>query len=60
MVDLKVQYDAIREEIDKAVLDVIRSTSFILGPQGRALEQSIAAYHGVRHAAGVAWGPETR
>jgi dTDP-4-amino-4,6-dideoxygalactose transaminase len=58
MVDLKVQYDAIREEIDRAVLDVIRSTAFILGPQGRKLEQSIAAYHGVRHAVGVASGTD--
>jgi len=58
MVDLKVQYEAIREEIDKAVLDVVRSTAFILGPQGKALEQSIAAYHGVRHAVGVASGTD--
>lgn len=58
MVDLAVQYEAIKEEIDKAVLDVIRSTSFILGSQGRALEQSIAAYHGVHHAVGVASGTD--
>lgn len=58
MVDLKVQYEAIREEIDKAVLDVIRSTAFILGPQGKALEQSIAAYHGVQHGVGVASGTD--
>jgi len=58
MVDLKVQYDAIRDEIDKAVLDVVRSTAFILGPQGKALEQGIAAYHGVKHAVGVASGTD--
>ncbi len=58
MVDLKVQYEAIREEIDRAVLDVLRSSAFILGPQGKALEQGIAAYHGVRHAAGVASGTD--
>jgi dTDP-4-amino-4,6-dideoxygalactose transaminase len=58
MVDLKIQYEDIRDEIDKAVLDVIRSTSFILGPQGRTLEQSVAAYHGVRFAVSVASGTD--
>lgn len=58
MVDLKVQYETIREEIDKAVLEVIRSTTFILGPQGKMLEKSVADYHGVGHAAGVASGTD--
>jgi dTDP-4-amino-4,6-dideoxygalactose transaminase len=47
MVDLKIQYEAMKEEMDAAVLSVIRSTSFILGSEGRKLEQSIDAYHGV-------------
>lgn len=58
MVDLKVQYEAIKKEIDSAVLGVIQSTAFILGPQGRALEQEVAAYHGVKHAIGVASGTD--
>jgi dTDP-4-amino-4,6-dideoxygalactose transaminase len=58
MVDLKVQYEAIRDEIDKAVLGVIQTTHFILGPHGKALEESIAAYHGVRHAVAVASGTD--
>jgi dTDP-4-amino-4,6-dideoxygalactose transaminase len=58
MVDLKIQYEAIKEEISKAVLDVIDSTHFILGQQGKALEKDIAAYHGVRHAVGVASGTD--
>ena len=58
MVDLRIQYAGIKDEIDKAVLGVIESTSFILGPQGKALEQSIAAYHGVKHAVGVASGTD--
>ena len=58
MVDLKIQYDAMKDEIDAAVLGVVRSTSFILGSQGRALEQSIAAYHGVRYGVGVASGTD--
>ena len=58
MVDLKIQYDAMKDEIDKAVLSVIENTAFILGPQGKALEQSIAAYHGVKFAVGVASGTD--
>ncbi len=58
MVDLKVQYEAIKEEIDSAVLGVMRSTHFILGPHGKALEEAIAAYHGVKHAVAVASGTD--
>jgi dTDP-4-amino-4,6-dideoxygalactose transaminase len=58
MVDLKIQYEAIKGEIDSVVLGVMRSTAFILGPEGKALEQDIAAYHGVRHAVGVASGTD--
>src|SRR3990172_4331977 len=58
MVDLKVQYEAIKEEINKAVLGVIQSAHFILGPHGKALEEAIAAYHGVKHAVAVASGTD--
>jgi dTDP-4-amino-4,6-dideoxygalactose transaminase len=58
MVDLRVQYDAIREEINTAVLGVLQSTHFILGPQGKALEEVIARYHGVKHAVAVASGTD--
>jgi dTDP-4-amino-4,6-dideoxygalactose transaminase len=58
MVDLKVQYEAIKEEINSAVLGVIQTTHFILGPQGKALEEAVAAYHGVKHAVAVASGTD--
>ncbi len=58
MVDLKVQYQAIQNEIDSAVLGVIRSTHFILGPNNKALEESVAAYHGVKHAVAMASGTD--
>ena len=58
MVDLKIQYEAMKDEIDKAVLSVIENTAFIMGPQGKALEQSIAAYNGVKFAVGVASGTD--
>jgi len=58
MVDLKIQYETIKEEINKAVLSVMESTHFILGPQGKALEEEVATYHGVRHAVSVASGTD--
>ena len=58
MVDLKIQYEAIKEEINSAVLSVMQSAHFILGPQGKALEEEIAGYHGVKHAVAVASGTD--
>jgi len=58
MVDLKIQYEAIKEEINAAVLGVLRSSHFILGPQGKALEEELAHYHGVKHAVAVASGTD--
>ncbi len=58
MVDLRVQYEAIKEEINSAVLGVIQSSHYILGPQGKALEEEIANFHGVKHAVAVASGTD--
>ena len=58
MVDLKTQYEAIKEEINSAVLGVMQSAHFILGPQVKALEEEIAGYHGVKHAVAVASGTD--
>lgn len=58
MVDLKIQYEAMKDEINSTVLNVIQSTAFIMGPQGKALEQSIAEYHRVKFAVGVASGTD--
>ena len=58
MVDLKTQYEAIKDEINSAVLSVMQSAHFILGPQGKAIEEEIAGYHGVKHAVAVASGTD--
>jgi dTDP-4-amino-4,6-dideoxygalactose transaminase len=58
MVDLKIQYESIKDEINSAVLGVIQSTQFILGPQGKAFEEEVAAYHGVKHAVALASGTD--
>jgi dTDP-4-amino-4,6-dideoxygalactose transaminase len=58
LLDLVAQYHSIKEEMDKAVLGVLESGSFILGPNVAALEQEVAAYLGVKHAIGVASGTD--
>jgi dTDP-4-amino-4,6-dideoxygalactose transaminase len=58
MVDLKIQYEAIRDEINNAVLGVLQSTHFILGPHGKAFEEDVARYHKVKHAVAVASGTD--
>lgn len=58
MVDLKLQYSSIKDEVAQGLFEVLESTRFVLGPHGEALEQEIAAYCGVRHAFGVASGTD--
>ena len=58
MVDLKTQYHALKPEIDKAVLDAIESTQFILGPNVTSFEQETAAYLGAKHAISCASGTD--
>ena len=49
MVDLKKQYHHIKEEINKAVLDVLESSAFIQGNPVREFSENLAAYLGVKH-----------
>jgi dTDP-4-amino-4,6-dideoxygalactose transaminase len=58
LVDLRAQLEPIRAEIEAAVMGVIRSGRFILGPEGEALERELAAFCGVSHAVGVASGTD--
>lgn len=58
MVDLKTQYHSLKQEIDRAVLDALESTQFILGPNVTALEAEAAAYLGTPHAITCASGTD--
>ncbi len=49
MVDLKSQYENIQSEIDSAVLDVIRSSAFINGPEVKAFQEELENYLNVKH-----------
>jgi dTDP-4-amino-4,6-dideoxygalactose transaminase len=48
-VDLKSQYNSIKDEINTAVLNVLESAQFILGDEVLALEQEFSAYCGAEH-----------
>lgn len=58
MVDLKVQYNAVKDEIDRGILEALEKTQFILGPNVAAFEEEAAAFLGVKHAIGVASGTD--
>jgi dTDP-4-amino-4,6-dideoxygalactose transaminase len=49
MVDLKSQYDKIQQEIDNAVLDVIRSTQYINGSEVKNFQNDLENYLDVKH-----------
>lgn len=47
--DLKQQYQLLKADIDKAILDVVASGAYIMGPQVKELEKELADYVGTRH-----------
>ena len=49
MVDLIGQYEKIKPEIDKAVLDVITSSAYINGPEVKAFQSELEKYLDVKH-----------
>ncbi len=58
LLDLKEQYDTIRDEIRAAMDRVCDSQQFILGPEVAALEEEIATYCRARFAIGVSSGTD--
>ena len=58
LMDMVAQYQSIKDEIDRAISEVLEKGHFILGPNVAALEKEIAAYLGVKHGVGVASGTD--
>lgn len=53
LIDLQAQHASIREEVETAVVRVLRSGRYALGPEVEAFEGEFARYCGARHAVGV-------
>lgn len=49
MVDLKGQYEHIKDQVNASVLEVIESTAFINGPEVHAFQAELEGYLGVKH-----------
>lgn len=49
MVDLKTQYERIKDEIDQAVLHAISETAYINGPDVKSFAKELAEYNKVKH-----------
>lgn len=58
MLDLSEQYGKIKDEVNKAIEEVLTSTRFILGPNVKSLEESIASYSKTKYGIGVASGSD--
>jgi len=56
--DLYVQYLSIKDQVDKAIADVIRTSAFIRGPYVEKFEQEFAAMMGVAHCVSCANGTD--
>ena len=49
MVDLKSQYQQIKEKVDKSINDVIESAAFINGPEVHEFQKELEEYLDVKH-----------
>ncbi len=49
MVDLKGQYQGIKERVDASIMDVIENTAFINGPEVHSFQKELEDYLGVRN-----------
>ncbi|WP_027726388.1 DegT/DnrJ/EryC1/StrS family aminotransferase [Tuberibacillus calidus] len=58
MLDLTQQYQTLKEDINKALDKVMSSARFILGPNVKQLEESVAKYSRVSYGVGVASGSD--
>lgn len=49
MVDLKGQYQQIKQRVDKSIMEVIESTAFVNGPEVHQFQKELEDYLGVKH-----------
>jgi dTDP-4-amino-4,6-dideoxygalactose transaminase len=56
LIDLRTQYQSLKPQVDAAVIRVLESGRFVLGPEVAAFEAEFAAHCRTRHAIGVSSG----
>ena len=56
--DLVKQYNVLKPEMDKALIDTVASGAYIMGPAVKELETSLAEYAGVKHCVSCANGTD--
>ncbi len=58
LLDLKAQYQTLKNELDAAMLKTAESQYFIMGPEVSGFEKKICEYLGANHAVGVSSGTD--
>jgi len=58
LLDLKAQYQGIRQEVRQAIDEVCESQYFVMGPKVVEFETAAATYNSVEHAIGVSSGSD--
>lgn len=58
LIDLKRQYQTIKEESDKKVLEILSSAQYIMGENVKEFEKEISEYLGVKHSISVGNGTD--
>lgn len=47
--DLKAQYKALKNKMDEAIMDVVASSAYVMGPKIKEMELAFAKYVGMKH-----------
>lgn len=58
LLDLKLEYEYMKADIDSAIQKCLKHQKWILGPEVKELEDKLAEYLGVKHCIGVSSGTE--
>ena len=58
MLDLRLEYEYMKEDIDSAIKKCLEHQRWILGPEVKEFEDKVAEYIGVRHCIGASSGTD--
>ncbi|MHB1685958.1 MAG: DegT/DnrJ/EryC1/StrS family aminotransferase [Ignavibacteriaceae bacterium] len=58
LLDLKLQYQSLKKELDEAIIKVAESQYFILGPEVDSMEKAFCEYLNCKHSLGVSSGTD--